>query len=147
MNMHWCTAKVNLSGQNLHIIHFLPTTAVSWPEVQVLSMLHGEENVYDIAPCFIADVDPGEEKRRLLGKYGMVVEQVFPGRSFRMELMMPAESRDLPAADGEGKPIKVETPAVITEPVAGGTDDPPESEPPSGAVFKPSRHPRPSAGA
>lgn len=78
MKMHWCTCRVNLNGQNLTHVMFSPEDAVSWPEVQVLSFLHGEENIYDIKPISIAEINSRIEKDRLLAKYGMVVERVFP---------------------------------------------------------------------
>lgn len=143
MKMHWCTAKLNLSGQDYTIIVFDKTDPVSWPEVQVLMALHGEENVYEVKPCADAEIiNPKQEKDRLLAKYGIVTEKVFPGYSPRMETLMPGEPETIESA-----------PAVA--PVNGnGPDDEDEDdgdegvgkEPPVGpAVFKPSRHPRPSA--
>jgi len=136
MNMHWCTGKINLAGKGYTIVVIDATEPMSWPELQVMIAMHGDENVYDIKPCGIADVSPTDEKRRLLGKYATsanLVEQVFPGRTFRMEMTMPAEDADLPKLTAEGR--------------APPPDDEGESlEPPVGpAVFKPGKHPRPSA--
>jgi hypothetical protein len=80
MNMHFCTARINLSGQGFHVIDILATDPVSWPEAQVLMQLHGEENISDIKPVFVTETTPGDEKRRLMAKYGKIVEQVYPGR-------------------------------------------------------------------
>jgi len=102
MKMHWCTCLIDLSGQGYHKYQFNQFDPVSWPEVQVLIALHGDENVMDIKACGIADVNPTQEKNRLLGKYGLIVERVFPGRSFRMELTMPAEGRDQVIYDAMG---------------------------------------------
>ena len=133
--MHWCTCRINLSGQNLHIIQIGPHAPVSWPEIQVLSLLHGEDNLYDIKPCAVASVNPSDEKRRLWAKYGTIVEKVFPGRVFRMELTMPGEGLDHKRVDGDG---------IVTADM--GTDDPEYGsappEVPGPAVFKPGR-PRP----
>ena len=84
---------------------------VTWPEIQVLMQLHGEENVMDIMPCGIGDVWPTDEKNRLTGIYGpKVVEACFPGRAFRMDFVMTGEE-DLPRyADGVRVSTKVPTP-------------------------------------
>ena len=132
--MHWCTCRINLSGQNLHIIVIGAHSPVTWPEVQVLSLLHGEDNLYDIKPCAISDVNPADEKRRLWAKYGNIVERVFPGRVFRMELQMPGEGFEHRKVDGDGVAI------------ADMRDVDPEYGPDTAggpAVFKPGR-PRPS---
>jgi LmbE family N-acetylglucosaminyl deacetylase len=129
--MHYCTAKVNLSGQNYHIVVFEPTSPLSWPEAQLLMQLHGEENVMEIKPVFVAETSATEEKRRLLGKYATqakVVEHVFPGRTPRMELLMPAEDDNQPRVDSEGF-------------VEAATDEQPAGDPPMDPpVFKPGRH-------
>jgi hypothetical protein len=94
--IQYCRCKVNLAGQNCHTVHFDEFTPVTWPEVQVLMALHGEENVMDIMPIGIGDCWPTQEKNRLAGIYGArVVEGCFPGRNFRMEYMM-TDLTDLP---------------------------------------------------
>lgn len=138
MNMHFCTAKVNLSGQGFHIFEFLETDPISWPEAQVLMQLHGEENVYEVKPVSVADTSLIDEKRRLLGKYGKVVEQVFPGRVPRMEMCMPGETEDQRRVDADG--LKLQMPDDEDEDgdeVLGR--DPPTTVP----VMKPGRHQRP----
>jgi hypothetical protein len=112
--IQYCTCKVNLAGQNCHTVIY--NDPVTWPEIQVLMQLHGEENVMDIMPCGIGDVWPTDEKNRLTGIYGpKVVEACFPGRAFRMDFVMTGEE-DLPRyADG----TKVST----KEPKPGNGDD------------------------
>ena len=111
--IQYCTCKINLSGQNYHTVIFDRFNPVTWPEVQVLQQLHGEENVMDVMPIGIGDVWPADEKNRLLSIYGRaVVESCFPGRAFRMEYMM-TEDTDLPRyADGQ----------------LAGPNDPPDEE-------------------
>jgi hypothetical protein len=141
MKMHWCTCRVNLSGQGHHIIVFDQFKTVSWPEVQVLMGLHGQENVFDIKPLRLTDgIDAKQEKVRLGAKYGRIVEQVFPGALPRMEMTMPGENEDQQKADADGDALPVN---------GNGPDDEPEDEPPiepvGPATFKPGRH-RPPAG-
>ena len=99
--IQYCTCKINLAGQNCHTVHYNEFNPVTWPEIQVLMQLHGEENVMDIMPVGIGEVWPAEEKNRLVAIYGpKVVEACFPGRAFRMEYMM-TEDTELPRyADG-----------------------------------------------
>lgn len=136
--MHWCACRLNLSGQGFTVHEFHQYDPVSWPEVQVLMLLHGDENVYDIKPVRIAEVDPAEEKRRLLGKYGAATEAVFPGRTFRMEMCMPGEEKSQPPADSFGQQA-----TVNTEGESEGPLEPPTTPP----VFKPGKHNRPAAEA
>jgi len=114
--IQYCTCKVNLAGQNCHTVIYNEFNPVTWPEIQVLMQLHGEENVMDIMPCGIGDVWPTDEKNRLTGIYGpKVVEACFPGRAFRMDFVMTGEE-DLPRyADGERVSTK--------EPKPGNGDD------------------------
>ena len=87
--IHHCTCRINLSGQNCHIVVYDQFNTVTWPEVQVLMALHGDENVMDVMPVMLDKVSPAYEKERLASRYGnRIVEQCFPGRAFRMQLMM-----------------------------------------------------------
>jgi hypothetical protein len=110
MNMHWCTAWINQAGQGIHIFEVLYTRPMSWPELQLLMEIHGQENIYDIKPIAISDTDPASEKRRLIGKYdtkGALIEQTFPGRDPNMKLLVPGEPEDQPLADEYGAPVKM----------------------------------------
>jgi len=129
MQMHWCTCKFNQAGQGYYIQEIYYTDPVSWPEVQVLSAIHGEENVFDVKPLRISETAARMEKERLAVKYGWEnVERVFPGRSFRMEGLMPGETTDQPRADNDGD---------VVDP-----DDQSQSPPTEAPVFKPGK-PRP----
>lgn len=155
--MHWCTGKVNLSGQNFTIVVFDALTPISWPEAQVLMLLHGSDNVYELKPCAISETSLVDEKNRLAVKYGFKpVEQVFPGRNPRMELLMPGEPEDQRRVNAEGKtngdgeedddepvdeprpPSGSEEPPPKPTPPPGPEEPPPEPPPPA-AVFKPGK--------
>jgi hypothetical protein len=145
MNMHWCTGKVNLSGQGFTVVIFEKGEPMSWPEAQVLMALHGEENVYDIKPCATTDVTPRTEKERLLIKYGLIAEKIFPGYSPRMEMLMPGEPEQI-ATNGNGEPKPGPAPDDDDE---GGDDlkGKPVDPPAGPAVFKPGKHQPPHKGA
>jgi hypothetical protein len=146
--VHYCKCRVNLSGQNCHTVIYNEFNPVTWPEVQVLMALHGDENVMDIVPVSIGEAWPSREKERLMQIYGpRVVEACFPGRAFRMELLMTGEE-DLPMFLEPGAPS-----TKVHEPGNGNGDHPDDDDddddaaakaPPSTtAVMKPGRHPRP----
>ena len=144
MNMHWCTGKVNLSGQGFTIVVYEKQDPISWPEAQVLMALHGDENVYDLKPCANADVTARNEKERLLIKYGGIAEKVFPGYSPRMEMLMPGEPEQIANGNGNGEPHP--GPAPDDDEDDDGNGKP--AEPPAGpAVFKPGKHAPPHKGA
>jgi hypothetical protein len=119
--IQYCTCKINLAGQNCHTIIIGEHEPVTWPEIQVLQALHGEENVMDIMPCGIGEVWPTEEKNRLAVKYGRkITEACFPGRAFRMDYMMTGE---------ENLPTYVEGAKVSTKvPEPGGDDEEDDGE-------------------
>jgi hypothetical protein len=140
--VHYCKCRVNLAGQNCHTVIYDEHNPITWPEVQVLMALHGEENVMDVMPVGVGQVYAAREKERLWAVYGKIVEQCFPGRAFRMELMMTGEE-DLP---------KYEEGRISTKVHNGNGDDPDDEDDgedaaaiaSQGAVFKPGRH-RPAA--
>jgi hypothetical protein len=119
--IQYCTCKINLAGQNCHTVIYGVQNPVTWPEVQVLQMLHGDENVMDVMPVGVGEVWPTEEKNRLISIYGhRIVEACFPGRAFRMEYML-TEEVDLPRYD-DGKP------STVVAPASNGDDDDDDGE-------------------
>lgn len=125
--VHYCRCRINLAGQNCHIVVYDEHNLLSWPEVQVLMQLHGDENVMDVMPMKIGDVVPVREKERLISIYGARdVERAFPGRQFTMGLMM-TDDVQLPQVDGAA-PVDE---AAIEEEVAQLAAQP--------ASFKPGR--------
>lgn len=119
--IQYCACKVNLAGQNCHIVHYNQFNPVTWPEVQVLQAIHGDENVMDIMPVGIGETWPTEEKNRLMSIYGRnKVEACFPGRAFRMDFMM-TEEVNLPRYE-DGKP------STVVLPAGNGDDDEDDGE-------------------
>lgn len=143
--IHYCTCRINLAGQNCHIIKYEQFNPLTWPEVQVLMALHGDENVMDIVPISIGEVYAGREKERLVQIYGpRIVEACFPGRNFRMEMLMTGDE-DLPAFI-EGKPsTKVPTPGNGGDDEDDGETEDANSKLTTAPVFKPGRHRPPEA--
>ena len=142
--IQYCTCRINLSGQNCHTVIYDQFNPVTWPEVQVLMALHAEENVMDVMPVSIGECYPTQEKNRLAEIYGRrVVEACFPGRAFRMEMMMTGD---------EELPVYGETPpSTKLPPASNGDDDEDDGEDEvtkaaksTKPVFKPGRHLRPT---
>lgn len=130
--VHFCRCRINLAGQNCHIVVYDEHNPLTWPEVRVLQQLHGDENVMDIVPVKLGDVVPAREKDRLIGQYGYrVVEAVFPGRDFRMNLMMTDDDQ-LPHIDGRDAPDPNDERAFDDAEIAQLAAAP--------AAFKPGRH-------
>jgi len=139
MKIHYCGCRINLAGQNCHIVIYDKHNPLSWPEVQVLQQLHGDENVMDIVPVEIGEASRGREKERLAAIYGgRVVETCFPGRDFRMNLLMTGD---------EDLPTHGEQPALPRNGDDDEDDDPDEVQrnlAATTAELKPGRHARPT---
>ena len=132
--IQYCRCKINLAGQNCHTVYFTEYNPVTWPEVQVLMLLHGEENVMDIVPVGIGETYPTAEKNRLAVLYGAKpVEACFPGRSFRMEYMM-TEDTDLPFyEEGQLSAARPGQPPQGPAPIPNPPPAPPQKSPPPDA--------------
>ena len=89
--MHFVSCKVRLAGNmGMEVVRdaFNP---VSYPEVEVLRFIHGDDAVLDVKVIGEAEQSARDEKERLSLKYGTgVVETVYPGRNpSALELEMP----------------------------------------------------------
>lgn len=88
--MHFCTCTVALSGDQRHIMTRDVVQPVSWPEVDMIRHLHGEDAVADLVVIADVPMSTREEKARLGLIYGeKVVEEVYPGRNPQMSLTVP----------------------------------------------------------
>ncbi|UQD96102.1 hypothetical protein [Bradyrhizobium japonicum] len=120
--IHHCTCRINLSGQNCHIVNYDQFNTVTWPEVQVLMALHGDENVMDVVPVMIDETSPSAEKERLANRYGnRIVEQCFPGRAFRMQLMMTDDDQLPRVEDVQAQVTDAEVAALAAQPATFST--------------------------
>jgi len=89
--MHFVSCKVRLAGNmGMEVVRdaFNP---VSYPEVEILRYIHGDDAVLDVKVIGEAEQSARDEKERLSLKYGTsVVETVYPGRNpSALELEMP----------------------------------------------------------
>jgi hypothetical protein len=95
--MHFCTVQVAISGDIQQVVHRNAMSPVSWPEVEVLRFVHGEDAITEIKP--IARIDQGQrdERERLTLIYGREpVEKCFGARNSQIEM----EAYDVKLVDG-----------------------------------------------
>jgi len=89
--MHFCICQVRLGGDLRNVVPRGEFNPVSWPEIEVLRFLHGNDSVIDIKAIAKVTQSAKTEKERLIRIYGAAtIEEVFPGRNPQMELEMPS---------------------------------------------------------
>ena len=79
--MHFCTAMVMVAGDKDQIVFKDKFNPVSWPEIELLRVIHGDDAVSEVKPFVRVDQRPRDERTRLILKYGKpYVDECFPGR-------------------------------------------------------------------
>jgi hypothetical protein len=96
--MHFCTARVLIAGDSGQVVMRDRYSPVSWPELEILKVLHGEDAVLDIQPFVKVPQPPKAERDRLVLLYGEPVVQHIWGGNRPPTEMSPAGS--LPDIDG-----------------------------------------------
>jgi hypothetical protein len=85
--MHFCTAMIAIANDDQQVVYRGPFEPVSWPEIEVLRTIHGDEAVRNVKPFVFVEQTMKAEKERLGLIYGGVVsEKVWVGRNAHMEL-------------------------------------------------------------
>ncbi len=88
--MHFCTAYVAIAGDKNQIVHRGRFNPVSWPEIEVLRAVHGDDSVTEVNPFVEVEQDPRAERERLVLIYGgEALNLCFPGRNPRMDMNAP----------------------------------------------------------
>ncbi len=87
--MHLCSAYIALGGDIRNVVHRSAFEPISYPEIEVLRAIHGDDAVRDVEVVGEHPSSAKEEKERLLTIYGRVVEDVYKGRVPNMEMEMP----------------------------------------------------------
>ena len=79
--MHFCTAMVMVAGDKDQIVFRDKFNPISWPEAELLRVIHGDDAVLELKPFVRVDQAPHEERMRLVLRYGKeYVDDCFPGR-------------------------------------------------------------------
>ena len=79
--MHFCTAMVMVAGDKDQIVFRDRFKPISWPEVELLRTIHGDDAVFEVKPFVHVNQNPRDERQRLVLAYGKAyVDECFPGR-------------------------------------------------------------------
>lgn len=85
-----CTCSVRLGGDLRNVVHRGPTRPVTWPEIDCLMYIHGDDAVLDVKVIDKGDTTIAEEFERLTMRYGKAVTSaLFPGKRPAMVLKAP----------------------------------------------------------
>lgn len=68
--MHFCTALVQIAGDRDQTVFRDMYAPISWPEVEVLRVIHGDEAVSEVKPFVRVEQKPRVERERLALRYG-----------------------------------------------------------------------------
>lgn len=137
--MHLVTCKIALGGDQGQIVWRQSDNPVSWPEVGVIQMAHGEDSVTDVEVVGEIEATRSGEKQRLVEIYGReLLELVYPGRAPALEMEVPgvtkipkpkkqAAPRTVPLQPVMGRFANIIKPSPI--PAAEAYKDEPATEP------------------
>lgn len=119
--MDYCSCLVALGSDIMNVVaRGDDNDAVSWPEIQVLRVIHGPASVTEIKQIYKAETTPAEEKTRLAELYGdELLDKIYPGVNPMMQLEIGSDPAR-PAKRGPGRPpgpVKVVEPAPVPTPV------------------------------
>jgi hypothetical protein len=88
--MHFCTAKIMLGGDSNNVMHRDVYSPLSWPEISVLRLIHGDPSVLDVVPFATVPQQPRYERQRLSFIYGEgPLAGVWGGRNAPDEMEAP----------------------------------------------------------
>jgi hypothetical protein len=77
--MHFCTAMISIGDDKDNVFFADMFDPVSWPEIQIIQFIHGDNAVDQIRPFVSVAQTAREERQRLAEKYGEAkVADVFP---------------------------------------------------------------------
>ena len=97
--MHFCTCSIRIDGDMRTVVPRDIFCPVSYPEIDVLRHIHGEDAVLDVKPFISVEQTTKDEKFRLGLKYGgEVLEIVYPGRNPSMTMEVPNARLPAPPA-------------------------------------------------
>lgn len=94
--MHFCTAVIALQGDDQQQVYRNEYAPISWPEIDVIQALHGEDAVRQVIPFAHVEQEPRTERERLRLIYGDIVTRggpeqppVYPGSNPSMRMEAP----------------------------------------------------------
>jgi hypothetical protein len=89
-NMHFCKASIAIGGDSRNIMTRDEFNPVSWPEFDILRLLHGDDAVADVVPFVRVSQTGRDERARLALIYGEgPLQMCWGGRNPPAELEAP----------------------------------------------------------
>jgi hypothetical protein len=90
--MDFCTAKISLGGDDRNIMTRDRFNPVSWPEIEIIRLMHGEQSVSEVSPFVRVNQAPRAERERLALIYGEApLMQCWGGKNPPHEMEAPGE--------------------------------------------------------
>lgn len=121
--MHFCKANVAIGDDNNNIMVRSEFAPVSWPEVEILRIIHGSEAVTEVVPFARVNQTAKEERERLALIYGEgPCMQLWGGKNPPRELEAP--DAKLPA----GVTFSWKNPLTMAIETIGGQEEPAAAE-------------------
>lgn len=88
--MHFCTARITITGDLNNVRYRDHWAPVSWPEIEVIKALHGDDSVQGIETFAQVPQPPKAERERLVEIYGEeVVSHIWGGNRPPYEMDCP----------------------------------------------------------
>lgn len=88
--MHFCKAEIALGGDIRNVADRGYFSPVSWPEIDIIRALHGDEAIVRVEPFVLVEQNPRAERARLAEIYGEgPITQAWGGRNPPAELAAP----------------------------------------------------------
>lgn len=106
MKVDYCKCDVALGGDLRNVLH---TTNLTWPEVCVMSEVHGENAVSNIVVTHTGEIDPRAEIERMRFTYpAPAMQALYPGANPNIKFEAPEYiEREVPKAAPAKKPEAV----------------------------------------
>lgn len=88
--MHFCKANIALGGDDRNVVVRTEANPVSWPEIEILRLLHGGQGITQVVPFAKVNQSARAERDRLATIYGDdVCATAWGGRSSPSETEAP----------------------------------------------------------
>ena len=93
--MHFCTALVQIAGDSQQVVYRDKYSPVSWPEVELLRNIHGDDAIYEVKPFVRVEQSSREERVRLVLRYGKPYVDLAFGQGRGQNIEMDAAEADI----------------------------------------------------
>ena len=103
--MHFCTAFVLIAGDRDQTVFRDRFTPVSWPEVELLRTIHGDDAVLTVKPFVRIEQSWRAERERLLLRYGKEYVDLAFGQSRNANIETEAPEADIATGETWKNPL------------------------------------------